>query len=49
MSTSIKRAVLIINKPFKGVPLLAGFPSTATHYNSVPTVLRKPATGGSVG
>ncbi len=43
------RSVLIINKPFKGMPFLAGFPSTAIHYNSVPSVLRKPATEVSVG
>ncbi len=41
--------VLIINKPFKGEPLLAGFPSTATHYNSFYTVREKPNIRGSAG
>ncbi len=38
--------VLIINKPFKDSPFLAGFPSTPTHYNTVCGVVEKPATSG---
>ncbi len=41
--------VLIIKKPFKGEPLLAGFLSTTTHYNSFYTVREKPNTRGSAG
>ncbi len=41
--------VLIINKPFKDSPFLAGFPSTPTHYNTVCGVVEKPATRGLVG
>ncbi len=33
--------VLIINKPFKDSPFLAGFPSTPTHYNTVCGVVEK--------
>ncbi len=40
--------VLIINKPFKVSPLLAGFPITPTHYNTVCRVVEKPATRGLV-
>ena len=44
----LTKCVLIINKPFKRSPFLAGFPSTLTHYNTVNRVREKPAIWGLV-